>query len=100
MARILVIEDEASIRANLVRFIQLEGHEAIEAGDGQAGLAAARTQVPDFIFCDVMMPRMGGFEVLTALAQVAGSSMFFRLRSECPGLQRKCVAGRPDFMGR
>jgi CheY-like chemotaxis protein len=67
MARILVIEDEAPIRGNLLRFVQLEGHDAVEAADGRAGLESARAQRPDLIFCDVMMPQMNGLEVLTAL---------------------------------
>ncbi len=67
MARILVIEDEAPIRANLVRFVTLEGHDAQEAADGRAGLDAALAQPPDLIFCDVMMPQMNGLEVLAAL---------------------------------
>ena len=67
MARILVIEDEAPIRANLLRFVRLEGHEGIEAADGLIGLQAAKTQRPDLIFCDVMMPQMNGMEVLAAI---------------------------------
>ncbi|MEP6772015.1 MAG: response regulator, partial [Polaromonas sp.] len=67
MARILVIEDETHIRANLLRFVRLEGHEAIEAVNGAAGLQAAKDQMPDLIFCDVMMPQMSGMEVLAAL---------------------------------
>ena len=67
MARILVIEDEAPTRANLLRFVRLEGHEGIEAADGQIGLQAAKTQPPDLIFCDVMMPQMNGMEVLAAI---------------------------------
>ncbi|MBW8722530.1 MAG: response regulator [Polaromonas sp.] len=67
MARILVIEDEANIRSNLLRFVRLEGHEALEAPDGDTGLQAARDHLPDLIFCDVMMPRMSGLEVLAAL---------------------------------
>lgn len=66
MARILVVDDEASIRENLVRFLVLEGHEVLQAADGQAGLDAIRTHQPDFIFCDVMMPKMDGFAVLEA----------------------------------
>ena len=66
MARILVIDDEASIRDNLVRFLALEGHEVLQAKDGHAGLDAIRTHKPDFIFCDVMMPRLDGFAVLAA----------------------------------
>ena len=66
MARILVIDDEAPIRENLVRFLALEGHQVIQAVDGRAGLEAIRTHKPDFIFCDVMMPHLDGFEVLAA----------------------------------
>lgn len=71
MARILVIEDEAPLRANLLRFARLEGHEAIEAADGAAGLKAARAHLPDLIFCDIMMPQMGGIEVLAQLQKEA-----------------------------
>lgn len=66
MARILVIDDEAPIRINLVRFLTLEGHEVLQAEDGHVGLDAIRTHKPDFIFCDVMMPGLNGFEVLAA----------------------------------
>lgn len=67
MARILVIEDEAPIRANLLRFVRLEGHVALEAVDGLSGLQAARAHLPDLVFCDVMRPQMNGLEVLEAL---------------------------------
>jgi CheY-like chemotaxis protein len=66
MARILVIDDEAPIRENLVRFLVLEGHQVLQAVDGRSGLQAIRQHVPDFILCDVMMPHMDGFEVLAA----------------------------------
>jgi CheY-like chemotaxis protein len=69
VALILVIEDEASIRENLLRFLALEGYQTRSAADGQAGLQAARAEPPDLILCDVMMPRMTGFEVLQALVQ-------------------------------
>lgn len=67
MARILVIDDEAPLRQNLVRFLRLEGHEVAEASDGEAGLISARHYPPDLIFCDLMMPRMNGMDLLTAL---------------------------------
>ncbi|WP_394787505.1 response regulator [Rhodoferax sp.] len=69
MARILVIEDESPIRANLLRFIQLEGHEALEAPCGRTGLQIIQDQRPDLVFCDIMMPHMGGADVLAALQQ-------------------------------
>lgn len=67
MASILVIEDEVPIRANLLRFVRLEGHTGHEAADGRAGLQAVRDHQPDLIFCDVMMPQLDGLDVLAAL---------------------------------
>ncbi|SDP81841.1 Response regulator receiver domain-containing protein [Rhodoferax sp. OV413] len=67
MARILVIEDEAPIRGNLLRFIRLEGYEAVEATDGRSGLLAVHDQLPDLIFCDVMMPQLNGLDLLAAI---------------------------------
>ena len=67
MALILIIEDEAPIRANLIRFIELEGHQALEADNGRVGLHAAMDKHPDLIICDVTMPLMNGREVLSAL---------------------------------
>ncbi|MCC6879234.1 MAG: response regulator [Rhodocyclaceae bacterium] len=64
MSRILVIEDEEAIRANLRRFLRLEAHEVIEAADGRAGVEAARARPPDLIICDLMMPELDGFAVL------------------------------------
>lgn len=65
MARILLIEDEREIRANLRRFLALEGHEVLEAGSGEAGLALARGA--DLVLCDVVMPGLDGFAVLERL---------------------------------
>lgn len=69
MATILVIEDEAPIRENLRRFLQLEGHQAIEAADGRAGLELALSRHPDLILCDVMMPELDGFSLLRRLRE-------------------------------
>lgn len=67
MARILVVEDEAPIRVNLLRFLRFEGHEVFEAEDGSAGLAMLRQIKPDLVFCDLMMPVMDGMGVLDGL---------------------------------
>ena len=56
MARVLLIEDEAPIRATLSRFLQMEGIEVITAEDGAVGLALARAELPDLILCDLLMP--------------------------------------------
>ena len=65
--KILVIEDHAPMRRNLVKLLQLEGFEALAAENGRQGLDLARAELPDLILCDVMMPGMDGYAVLQAL---------------------------------
>ncbi len=68
MATLLVIDDELPIRQNLARFLSLEGHQVLQAADGEAGLALALGEPrPDLVLCDVMMPRLNGYELLAAL---------------------------------
>ena len=67
MTKVLIIEDEDPIRANLLRILKLEGFEVLEAADGIAGLELAQTSAPDIILCDVMMPGLDGYGVLDGL---------------------------------
>lgn len=54
--KILVVEDHADLRRLIRMVLDLEGHDVHEAGDGPAGLAAARCLQPDLVLLDVMMP--------------------------------------------
>ena len=67
MADILVIEDEAALRNNVVRMLSAEGYTATGAANGREGVAAARERRPDLVISDVLMPEMDGFGVLAAL---------------------------------
>jgi CheY-like chemotaxis protein len=67
MALILVIEDDRVQRMVTAAALHKAGHEVIEAVDGESGLQAARTGRPDLILCDVVMPGMNGYEIVTAL---------------------------------
>jgi DNA-binding response OmpR family regulator len=65
--RILVIEDDPSILRGLQLNLGMEGYMVRSAGDGEAGLALARSEKPDLVLVDVMLPRLGGLEVVRAL---------------------------------
>jgi DNA-binding response OmpR family regulator len=65
--RILVVEDEPLIRHGLKLRLERNGYEIIEAEDGVAGLSAARTEKPDLIILDIMLPKMDGYEVARML---------------------------------
>ena len=62
--RILVIEDDPSILRGLQLNLGMEGYMVRSASDGETGLQLARSERPDLIVIDVMLPRMGGLEVV------------------------------------
>lgn len=67
MARILVVDDEPDQRFLLRRIFERAGHEVSDAADGAAALRAAREWAPDLVVTDVMMPVMGGVELIRCL---------------------------------
>ncbi len=69
MAKLLVVDDERSIREVLVQLFEYEGHEVQAVGDGPEALEAASSLRPDVVFLDVKMPGMDGLEVLERLRE-------------------------------
>ncbi|MCH2234691.1 MAG: sigma-54 dependent transcriptional regulator [Crocinitomicaceae bacterium] len=67
MAKILIIDDERSIRKTLKEILEFENHEIEAVEDGIAGVKEAMSGLYDVIFCDIKMPQMDGMEVLTKL---------------------------------
>ncbi len=70
-ARVLIIEDDQGIRDTLKYHLSAADFEVLEAGDGAAGLRAARTGRPDLILLDLMLPGMGGLEVTRAVRKTS-----------------------------
>jgi DNA-binding response OmpR family regulator len=69
--RVLVVEDEESIREALCDALRSEGYETLSAADGPRGLELGLTQDPDLVVLDLMLPGMDGFEVLRRLREDA-----------------------------
>ena len=65
--RILVIEDDAIFRHQLVCYLEICGARVFEAEDGIEGVAAAALHKPELVLCDLNMPAMDGHEVLACL---------------------------------
>lgn len=71
--RILVVEDDETLREVYALKLSMEGFEVDTAADGVDGLAHAEQSPPDLIILDMMMPRMDGIEFLRLYATKAGS---------------------------
>ena len=67
MTKVLIIDDDRSVRELLKRALAKAGYDVIETKDGSEGFERARYERPSVILLDVMMPRMNGFEVLEKL---------------------------------
>jgi DNA-binding NtrC family response regulator len=71
MAKILVIDDEKSIRNTLKEILEYEGHEVQDAADGLEGLKKTEGEKFDIILCDIKMPKMDGMELLDKLMEAS-----------------------------
>jgi twitching motility two-component system response regulator PilG len=60
--RVLVIDDSNTIRRSAELFLHQGGHEVLLADDGFDALAKVHDHAPDLIFCDILMPRLDGYQ--------------------------------------
>lgn len=102
MASVLVIENEDSVRENILELLEAEGFEAIGAGNGAAGIRAAQQRQPGLILCDVLMPDQSGYEVLAAVRQhraiAATPFVFLSAKVAQEDAQRAMTAGADYYL--
>jgi two-component system response regulator MtrA len=67
MARILVVEDNLALAEGVAYNLRHEGHDVRVAEDGETGLTDARSWSPDLVILDLMLPRLDGYGVLSAI---------------------------------
>ena len=67
--KILVIEDEKTTLNSIIEFLLSEGFDAMGAENGREGIELAQTHIPSLIICDILMPDLDGYDVLTYLQQ-------------------------------
>lgn len=67
--RVLVIDDDANVRASIVAYLEDSGFDVIEASDGEQGLVQFLHKQPDLIICDLRMPKMDGMKVLRRVVE-------------------------------
>lgn len=67
MTKIMIVEDDPTLRDIYTTRFSAEGYEVVSASDGEAALTTAVKEQPDLILLDIMMPKISGFDVLDIL---------------------------------
>lgn len=102
MSTVLVIEDEQSVRENLVELLEAEGYSTLSAKDGEEGAAAIWSNRPDLVLCDVRMPRLDGFGLLARISQDSDVAsipfIFLTARSDRGDLRTGMELGADDYI--
>lgn len=102
--KILVVEDDAVMRAHLVRILQLDDFDVAEARNGQEALEMARLEAPTLILSDVTMPEMDGYSLLEALRAdrltAAIPFIFLTASSDRVDRRRGMNLGADDYIGK
>jgi two-component system, OmpR family, alkaline phosphatase synthesis response regulator PhoP len=102
VTKVLVVDDEAPIRLLCRVNLEAEGLQVVEAADGQTGLETARTELPDVILLDVMMPGMDGWQVAERLFEDKATSeiplVFLTARAELRDRARGLELGGVEYI--
>ncbi|MCT7960263.1 EAL domain-containing protein [Laspinema sp. D1] len=102
MTKILVIEDEESVRCNIIELLEEEDFEVIAAENGELGVIRAKNEVPDLILCDVMMPQLDGYAVLAELREDLSTGtipfIFLTARSSRQDWRQGMELGADDYL--
>ncbi|UCH11559.1 MAG: response regulator [Fidelibacterota bacterium] len=92
MALILIIDDSSYQRTALRDMLYQAGYHAVEAADGQEGLERIAEFNPDCIVSDLLMPRMGGLELLEALQKLnSAPPIIIVTSSRQQGVRERCL---------
>tara|TARA_B100000609_G_scaffold196394_1_gene191780 strand:+ start:85 stop:1188 length:1104 start_codon:yes stop_codon:yes gene_type:complete len=100
--RILIIDDEQSVRKLIAEILQFAGFETIDAGCGEDGVALAAEFFPHMIICDVSMPGIDGFETLARVRQIdelsATPFIFLTGRTDRKDIRHGMSSGADDYL--
>ncbi|HSM81358.1 MAG TPA: response regulator [Nodosilinea sp.] len=102
MKTILIIEDETQTRNIFLKCLEFEGFHAVGASDGTTGVALARQHAPDLVVCDIMMPDMDGYSVLSTLRKTPQTALmpliFLTAKVTMADLRRGMELGADDYL--
>jgi len=101
-SKILIIEDQDSIRMNLLELLDAEGYEVMGAENGRVGVELAREFHPEVIISDIVMPELDGYGVLQALRQDPTTAtipfVFLTAKADKSDLRQGMNLGADDYL--
>ena len=82
-AKILIIEDEPTVRVGLEDNLKFEGYQIVSSDNGITGLEVFEKENPDLVILDVMMPGLDGLEVCKRIRQLKQNTPIIMLTAKC-----------------
>ncbi|MDD8019410.1 MAG: response regulator [Bacteroidota bacterium] len=102
MAKILVIDDDQPIRTGIRDLLEVKGYTVFITDNGKDGIAFAQELSPDLIICDIMMPKIDGYDVLKTLKDDPATALipfiFITSKSEMTDLRHGMGLGADDYI--
>ncbi|MBM1106576.1 response regulator [Aurantibacter crassamenti] len=102
MKKVLLIEDDLSLRENTAEILELSGYEVRMAPNGKIGADLAKKHIPDIIVCDIMMPEMDGYGVLQELSANGSTKhipfIFLSAKTERSEIRKGMDLGADDYL--
>ena len=100
--KVLIIEDNNDIRENVVEILELADYVVFAANNGKIGVSLALTHLPDIILCDIMMPELDGYGVLTLLNKHTETEsipfIFLTAKAERADMRKGMDMGADDYL--
>ena len=104
MKTILVIEDERNIRTDILKMLTYEGFDAIGAENGKKGILLAKESLPDLIICDIMMPGLNGYQVLSIIRSSPSTAripfIFLTAKASKNDMRKGMRLGADDYLAK
>ncbi len=102
MKKLLLIEDDITVRENTAELLELSNYNVITASNGMLGIEKAKQEVPDIIVCDIMMPELDGYSVLEALSKNPETLnipfIFLSAKTEHKDIRKGMDLGADDYL--
>ncbi len=102
MKKILVIEDDTTMRENTAEILELAHYKVTTASNGRVGCAMAKEQLPDLVVCDIMMPELDGYGVLHVLSKDPRTAsipfIFLSAKAEKSEVRKGMELGADDYL--